>query len=407
MTAQQFDYSALIAERVPSGAATRNPARPRFDFGTGFPDPGSFPMEGLHEALGRALRDKGRDLVLYPDPQGHPEVREFIAEKLLRERGMSVHPDQILVTGGSGPAIALFVQLLVNPGEVVLTEDFTYLGTLSIMRSLRSRIVGIATDELGMRPDALEQTILDLARFEIKPKMIYTVPSFQNPLGTDMDVRRRQAILAIAQRHGVPIYEDDAYEDLRFEGERAPAIHSYDDSGIVLYSGTFSKILGPGLRIGFLTAPAELMPRINTMNWGRPTSEFATLAALYYLRDHLDEHVREICGILCSRRDSMIDAIGEQMGAAVTVSRPSGGMYVWLRLPEGANTVPVMEKARQAGATYLAGPSFSPSGAGANCLRLCFGYETDEAIREGIEILAKVFSEQGLLDRVREPAAQR
>jgi len=395
--ADKFDFSKFIAAHVPPGAPARNPSRPKYDFGTGFPDPASFPMDGLHEALGRALKDKGRDLVLYPDPQGHPEMREFVVDKLSRERGMSIHPDQVLMTGGSGPAIALFVQLLTNPGDVLLTEDYTYVGTLAIMRNLRARVVGIATDDQGMVPEALEATIKDLARYEITPRMIYTIPTFQNPIGTDMGRERRQAILAIAQKYGLPIYEDDAYEDLRFSGDRAPAIHSYDDSGRVLYSGTFSKILGPGMRVGFLVAPQELMPQINAMHWGRPTSEFAILASLYYLRDQLDSHVDEISGILESRRDAMIEAIGEHMGANVSTSKPEGGLYLWVGLPEGANTVPVVEKARKEGVAYLPGSNFSPSGAGKNYLRLCFGYETPEVIREGIEVLANVFTEEGLL----------
>jgi 2-aminoadipate transaminase len=397
--AGKFDFRGLIADHVPPGAPARNPIRAKYDFGTGFPDPDSFPTDGLHEALGRALKDKGRDLVLYPDPQGHPEMREFVVEKLSRERGMSVHPDQVLITGGSGPAIALFVQLLTNPGDVLLTEDYTYVGTLAIMRSLRARVVGITTDEQGMVPEALEQTIKDLARFEIMPRMVYTIPTFQNPLGSDMGRGRRQAILAIAQKYGLPIYEDDAYEDLRFTGDRAPAIHSYDESEMVLYSGTFSKILGPGMRVGFLVAPLELMPKINAMHWGRPASEFAVLAALYYLRDHLDDHVDEISHILASRRDAMIQAIGEDMGANVTTSRPEGGLYLWVGLPEGADTVPLVEKARNEGVAYLPGSSFSPSGGGRNFLRLCFGYETPDKIREGIDVLTNVFAENGLLGR--------
>lgn len=395
--AEKFNFSGFIADHVPPGAATRNPARAKYDFGTGFPDPDSFPMDGLHEALGRALKDKGRDLVLYPDPQGHPEMREFIVQKLSRERGMSIHPDQVLVTGGSGPAIALFVQLLTNPGDVLLTEDYTYVGTLTIMRNLRARVVGVKTDEQGMLPESLEETIKDLARFEVTPRMIYTIPTFQNPIGTDMGRNRRQAILAVAQKYGLPIYEDDAYEDLRFSGDRSPAIHSYDETSSVLYSGTFSKILGPGMRVGFLVAPVELMPRINAMHWGRPASEFAVLASLYYLRDHLDDHVDEISDILATRRDAMIAAISEDMGARVTTSKPEGGLYLWVGLPEGADTVSVMQKARNEGVAYLPGSSFSPSGAGRNYLRLCFGYETPEKIREGIDVLANVFTENGVL----------
>jgi 2-aminoadipate transaminase len=396
---EKFDFSSLIATHVPKGAGGRAGSRPKYDFGVGFPDPASFPMDGLHEALGRALKDKGRDLVLYPDPQGHPEMREFIADKLARERGMKITPEQVLVTGGSGPAIALFVQLLTNPGDILLTEDYTYRGTLDIMQNLRARVVGVATDALGMMPEALEEAIQQLTRFKTAPKMIYTIPTFQNPLGSEMNRERRQAILAVAQRYGVPIYEDDAYEDLRFSGERTPSIHSYDDSDLVLYSGTFSKILGPGMRVGFLVAPLEVMPKLNAMHWGRPASEFAVLAALYYLRDHLDDHVAEICQILAIRRDAMIQAIGENMGPSVTTSRPEGGLYLWVGFPEGTDTTPLLAQAREEGVSVLPGSNFSPTESGKNYLRLCFGYETPEMIREGIDVLTNVFMQNGLLGR--------
>jgi len=397
VASNKFDFTNLIAERVPAGLAARPGDRPRYDFGTGFPDPNSFPTEGLHEALGRALKDHGRDLVLYPHMQGLPELRELVAEKLRRERGMRIDPDQVVLTGGSGPAIAMFTELFTNPGDTLLTEYYTYLGALNIMQGLGANVVGVPTDEEGMRPDALDQTIQDLVGQGKQPKFIYTIPSFQNPLGTDMKIQRRLDILAVAQRHGVPIYEDDAYEDLRFEGERYPAIHSYDESGVMLYSGSFSKIVAPGMRMGYMVAPQELIPRINALHWGRPTSQFSALAVLYYLRDHLDEHVAELCDIYRSRRDTMLGALGESLGSAAVATRPSGGMYIWVRLPEGANTVAVAEKARERGAAYLPGPRFSPREDGHNYFRLCFGYEDHQGIRDGIALLGEVFEEEGLL----------
>ena len=398
MATANFDFSDFIADRVPVGTpAAPRVERPKYDFGTGFPDPDSFPSKGLHEALGRALEEHGRDMVLYPDPQGFLPFREFIAEKLHRERGISVDPDQLLLIGGSGVALAIVSQLFTNPGDTLLTEQFTYTGTLSVMRNVRANIVGVATDDEGMRPDALEATIQDETRQGRRPKFVYTVPTFQNPLGTDMGTKRRQEILAVAEKHGIPIFEDDAYEDLRFEGERSPAIYSYDDTNRVLYCGTFSKILGPGLRLGYLVAPQPLMQQVNALNWGRPTSHFAALAAYYYLQDHLDDHVEEISGILRAKRDTMLGAIGESMGSAAVSSNPDGGMYLWLRLPDGADADAVAGKARERGVSYLAGPRFSPSGEGANYLRLCFGYEDHQGIRDGISTLADVFTEEGLL----------
>ncbi|MEE8442213.1 MAG: PLP-dependent aminotransferase family protein [Dehalococcoidia bacterium] len=397
MTSKTFDFSDFLAEGLPPSLVPQPVVRPTYDFAVGYPDPESFPADGLHEALGRALKDHGRDLVLYPHRQGLPELRKFVAEKLQRERGMRVEPDQVVLTSGSGPAIAMYTQLFTNPGDTIVTDYFTYLGALAIMRGFGTNIVGVPTDEEGMRADALDQTIQDLQRQGKRPKFIYTIPSFQNPLGTDMKVERRQGILAVAQKHGIPIYEDDAYEDLRFEGDRYPAIHSYDDSDMVLYSGTFSKIVAPGMRMGYMVAPQDLVPRITGMHWGTPPSQFSALAILYYLRDNMENHVAELCDVYRSRRDTMLGSIGEFMGTSAEVTRPSGGMYIWVRLPEGVNAAVLADKSREKGAAYLPGPSFSPRGDGQNCFRLCFGYENHQGIRDGIAMIAEVFQEGGLL----------
>ena len=397
-----FDFSSFIAERVPPATATATTGwdprgRPKYDFGTGFPDPDSFPAEGLHEALGQALKERGREMVLYPDPKGFLEFREFIVDKLHRERGIVVEPDQVLVTGGSGVALAIFTQLLSNPGDTLITEEFTYPGTLSVMRNLKANIVGVSGDEEGMRPDVLDETIRNLKSKGIHPKFVYTIPSFQNPTGTDMSVQRRHDILAVAQNHGVPIFEDDAYEDLRFEGDRTPSIHSYDDTKMTLYCGTFSKIIAPGMRIAYLVVPPELISQTNFLNWGRPTSHFAALATYYYLRDHMDEHVAEVNDILLAKRDTMIGALGEFMDPKVVYNRPAGGMYLWAQLPEGISVASVAGKARERGVAYLPGPNFSPTGEGENYLRLCFGYADHEGIRDGIALLSQIFTEEGLL----------
>ena len=294
-------------------------------------------------------------------------------------------------------ALAIFTQLLSNPGDTLITEEFTYPGTLSVMRNLKANIVGVSGDEEGMRPDVLDETIRNLKSKGIHPKFVYTIPSFQNPTGTDMSVQRRHDILAVAQNHGVPIFEDDAYEDLRFEGDRTPSIHSYDDTKMTLYCGTFSKIIAPGMRIAYLVVPPELISQTNFLNWGRPTSHFAALATYYYLRDHMDEHVAEVNDILLAKRDTMIGALGEFMDPKVVYNRPAGGMYLWAQLPEGISVASVAGKARERGVAYLPGPNFSPTGEGENYLRLCFGYADHEGIRDGIALLSQIFTEEGLL----------
>lgn len=400
MSDKAFDFSAFIAERLPPPGTTPwryANGRPKFDFGTGFPDPDSFPADGLHEALGRALKDHGRDMVLYPDPQGFLGFREFISEKLQRERGIIVSPERILVIGGSGVALSIVTQLFTNPGDTLITEEFTYGGTLNVMKTMNANVIGIPTDYEGMRPDILDNTISDLKRKGVLPKFIYTIPSFQNPLGTDMSITRRREILKIAQENNVPVFEDDAYEDLRFSGDRSPAIFSYDDREMMMYCGTFSKIVAPSMRLGYLVAPQSLMPHITALHQGRPTSQFAELATYYYLRDNLDDHVAEISEILRAKRDTMLGALGEFMGPNAVVNKPSGGMYLWVRMPDGSNLTSIAVKALEKGVSYLPGTSFSPTEEGENFLRLCFGYESHQAIRDGIALLAEVFGEEGLL----------
>ncbi|MFQ5874441.1 MAG: PLP-dependent aminotransferase family protein [Dehalococcoidia bacterium] len=397
---ERFDFSGLIAERVPPGLSIETDfgsVRPEYDFGVGYPDPDSFPSAHLQEAVSKVLTHHVRDMVLYPHLQGHPMVRSFIADKLSRDRQMRIDPSEIVLTAGSGPAIALTIQLLVNPGETVVAEEFAFNGTLNMLRSLRTQVVGVSMDAEGMRPDALEQTIQDLTRQGRKPKFIYTIPTFQNPVGTDMGSDRRQDILRVAQKHGVPIFEDDCYEDLRFAGLRSPAIHSYDESETVLYCGSFSKILGAGMRLGFLVAPKELVPRIVAMNYSRPPSQFASLAATYYLQEHLYEHIAELRDVFGSRKDTMLAAIGEHMGPSVSSSNPDGGIYLWLRFQEGVDTTTTVTTAQEKGVAYTAGPIYSPTGEGKNFIRLCFGYENNTKIETGIAILADHFRNEGIL----------
>ena len=395
--ASRFDFTSRIAKDIPEQPPWGSGPRPSYNFGVGFLDPETFPSEGLHEALGRALKELGSDLVLYPHVQGLLSLRELIAEKLEQHRGMQVDPEQIIITPGSTQAIVLFTQIFTNPGDTIITEQFTHSGTLNIMNRFHANIVGVGMDEEGMRPDALDQTIVDLRQQGQEPKFIFTIPTFQNPVGTDMGVQRRQDILEVAQRRGVPIYEDDCYVDLRFSGDASPAIYSYDRSDMVLYSGSFSKIVGPGMRLGWLVAPKELVPRLSALNLGASPSQFAALATLYYLRDHMEEHLSELCSTLAAKRDTMLAALGESMGAAVDSTHPEGGLYLWLHLPEGANVAAALDKARQRGVTFGPGTSFSPSRDAHNYLRLCFGYYDHQDIRDGVALLADVFAEEGLL----------
>ena len=398
MASRSFDYTGLIAKNIPKPSGIRPAAgRVNYDFTTAFPDPDSFPTEGLQDALAKAMKEEGKDLVYYPNPQGHPGMRQFIVEKLERERGMKVSPDQIILTTGSGQAVARFVEMLTDPGDTVLTEEFSYSGTMAILRRHGAKLVGVAMDAEGILPEALDATIKEQRSKGARVKYLYTIPTFQNPTGKDMSLRRRQEVLVVAQRHGVPIFEDDCYSDLRFAGETSPAIQSLDQEGSVLYCGSFSKIVAPGMRLGFMVAPDRIIDYVRGIHLGATPSQFSILATLYYLQDHLDEHVQELRDIFRSKKDTAYAAVGEYMGSSVECSNPNGGLYLWLKLPEGADTAAVLPKARQGQMSYGPGSNFSPGQDAYNYLRLCYGHLTHEVIREGIGKISEFLSREGLL----------
>jgi 2-aminoadipate transaminase len=292
----------------------------------------------------------------------------------------------------------MLIDALVNPGDVVLTEDFVYSGTLGILRRFRADIRGVATDGEGMLPDALESAIVAAKAEGMPVKMIYTIPTFQNPQGWTMSLERRREMVRLAGKHAVPILEDDCYVDLRFEGDHVPSIHSLDEAGLVMYVGSFSKIIAPGMRMGYLTAPPPVMDVVRPIKSGGGVNQFTALAVHRYATSGLEDHITDINEILRAKRDAMLAALGENFGSAATWSQPEGALYVWLRLPEGADLTATQQAAMDADVGYQPGVAFAPDGvSGKNYARLCYGYNTPEEIHEGIARLADVFHKAGLL----------
>ena len=393
-----FSYDGLFAESAPAPQQRSPVRRGKYDFAVAYPDPESLPLDELSHALNAALRDEGKDLAVYPDPQGYPPLREFVADKLARERNIRVETDEIFLGDGSGQPIHMIAEALLDPGDVVITEDFVYSGTLTTLRRFRADIRGVPCDDQGMLPDALEHAIQKAVAEDRKPKFIYTIPTFQNPQGWTMPLERRQAMVRISQAHGVPILEDDCYVDVRFDGDDVTSIHSLDDTGSVMYVASFSKIIAPGMRLGYLTAPAAVLDRVRGIKSGGGVNQFAALAVHRYSIDNLDQHVADINDILRAKRDAMLAALGENFGSSATWSRPDGGLYVWLRMPENADLTAVREKALAADVGYLDGTAYAADGvSGRNYARLCFGYNTPEEIHEGIARLAEVFAREGIL----------
>ena len=391
-------FIGTFSQNPPEPVAAGIEKRAKYDFAVAYPDPESLPLTELAIGLSEALKTEGRDLAIYPHPQGYPPLRQYVAEKLSKDRNIQVDPDEIILADGSSQPIHMFTELLVDRGDVVLTEDFVYAGTLGTLRRFGADIRGVTSDADGMIPEALQEVLESTISLGKRPKLIYTIPTFQNPQGWTMTLARRKAIVSLSQEFSVPILEDDCYVDLRFEGEDIASIYSLDDSGSTMYVGSFSKIIAPGMRMGYMTGPPEVISRARAIKSGSGVNQFTALAIHRYATNSLVGHIGEINGIFREKRDSMLVALGENFGSAASWSKPQGALYIWLKLRNNADITSAHQAALDADVGFHPGPRFAPDGvSGKNYARLCYGYNTPEEIHEGIARLAEVFDKQRLL----------
>ena len=280
---------------------------------------------------------------------------------------------------------------------MALADEFFYSGTLNMFRTMGADVRGVVGDDDGMLPDALDEAITAAVEQGRKPKFVYLIPTFQNPQGWTMSLARREAILETTGRHGVAVFEDDCYVDLRYEGENVNSIRSLDDSGRVLYVGSFSKIIAPGVRMGYVVAPDEVLDRIPPIKAGGGINEMAAMTIHRFANSDLPDHLDAMLDVQRAKRDAMLAAIGESFGSSAECSRPEGGLYLWVKMPEGTDLESCRDAAAEAGVLYQSGVIFSPTGEGRNYARLCFGYNSTTEIHEGIAKLADVLEAQGAL----------
>ena len=330
---EKIEYGSIFS-KISSGANRPRtaPKRGKYDFAVAYADPSSLPIKGLMDSLKTAMESEGQDLAIYPHPQGYPPLREFVANKLSKDHNITVSSDDIILGDGSSQPIHTVVEALIDPSDVVITENFVYSGTLSTLRRFGAEIRGVRCDKDGMDPVALEMTIQKAINNGRKPKLIYTIPTFQNPQGWEMTLERKQSMLNLSRTYGIPILEDDCYVDLRFDGSPVAPIRSLDDTNHVMYVGSFSKIIAPGMRLGYLTAPSDVLDKIGAIKSGGGVNQFASMAVHRYATSSLDDHVGEINNIFRNKRDAMLAALGENFGDSATWSRPNGGLFIWMRI---------------------------------------------------------------------------
>ncbi|HYH11869.1 MAG TPA: PLP-dependent aminotransferase family protein, partial [Thermomicrobiales bacterium] len=284
----------------------------------------------------------------------------------------------------------LAVETLVDWGDTVLTEVPTWSGAVRTFQNAGATAIGIPVDTEGTDVVALEAELARLKVDGVTPKFIYTIPNFQNPTGVSTTLERRKRIVELAHEYGTFVFEDDAYADLRYSGEMLPPIFTLDTKGTTLYFGTLSKTLGAGMRLGWALAHPSLISRMAVLKVDGSTNVFGTYVAAEWIPQHLDSHIEELRTIYQRRRDIMLEELDEHFPSGATWSRPDGGFFIWVTLPEGVDTTTMAAQARERGVEYLPGGSCFVDGAGKNMLRLSFSFARDQEIREGIRILGEI-----------------
>jgi GntR family transcriptional regulator/MocR family aminotransferase len=356
-------------------------------FATGIGDAHLFPAEDFRKVLQTVMRRDGIAALDYGEPNGHAPLRETITH-ILASQGIQTRSENVLITAGSQQALALVSQLLLKPGDVILVESPTYSGALDLFRALNFDVVGIPIDGQGMQVDVLEKLLQ-----QHHPKLIYTIPNFHNPTGTCLSTSRRRQLIVLADRYNIPILEDDFVGDLRYEGRSQPALKALDPGGRVIYVSTFSKILMPGLRVGFLVAEG---PVYNALVSFKRVNDLATSTLVqraleaYVTVGRYQSHLRRSCQIFRKRRDVMLAAIQRYLPADIRLDPPQGGLFIWLQLPEKLSTEKLLSLALEEGVTFAPGNSFFPDGlSGRSWLRLNFVAQAPDQIEEGIKRLGR------------------
>ncbi len=392
-----IDYSKLFSTNLPEPAPRWTPF-PKYYFIGGNNDPEQIPIEGLIDAAASVLRRDGSKLAIYNlglGPLGYPALRQFVSDKCKRQRGIEASLDEILITTGSSQGLEMISNLLVNPGDTVLTEEYCYQGAMNRFRKLGARLLGMKLDADGIMIDALAQQLADLKAQGVTPKFIYTIPTVQNPTASILPLDRRHALIALARKYNVAIFEDECYADLLWEGIEAPPALYALDPGCVIHIGSFSKSLAPALRLGYLIAEWDIMSRLLPLKADNGTGALDQMVVAEYFSKNFDRHLGHLSTVLHDKLATMTEAVAREFGSAAECWAPKGGIFLWIRLPASIDVRKLVKPAADAGIAFNPGPEWAVSAENSsNCLRLCFAMPATQTIRDGVAELARVCYEQ-------------
>ena len=368
-------------------------ARPEIiSFAGGLPAPELFPVDDLKAAMDAVMDENGRAALQYGVTEGPKHLREQIAQRLAEKNNIHTDADHLILTAGSQQGLDFIGKLFLNPGDVVVLESPSYLGAINAFKQYEPNFVEVPTDEHGMIMEELDKVLATTPNV----KLIYVIPDFQNPSGRTLPLERRKQFMEIINKYEIPTIEDNPYGDLRFKGEFLPALRSMDTKDLIIYFGTFSKILSPGFRMGWINASIEVIEKVNLIMQASalqtPTINALVISKYLDMFD-VDKHVEKIREVYGHRCKLMIDTMRAEFPPECKFTDPDGGLFTWVELPDYIDTRELAPKAMAQNVAFVPGSGFYPSGNTKNCMRLNYSNATDERIVEGIKRLGKVIRE--------------
>lgn len=368
-------------------------ARPEvISFAGGMPAPELFPVEEINAAFNAVMAENGKTALQYGQTEGWAPLRQQIADRMEKINSIKTSPSDVILTAGSQQGLDFCGKLFLNPGDVVIMESPSYLGAINAFNAYQPTYVEIPTDDNGMIMEELEKVLATTENV----KLIYVIPDFQNPSGRTWPLERRQKFMEIVNKYEVNVIEDNPYGDLRFRGEFLPALKSLDTKGLVLYFGTFSKILSPGFRIGWICANEAIMEKLNLIAQAAvlQTATVNAMVVSKYLEMYdIDEHIAKILPVYKHRCELMISTMKETFPPEAKFTDPEGGLFTWVELPEYINTRDLAAKALEQNVAFVPGSGFYPNGGNNHCMRLNYSGQSDERIVEGVKRLAALIKE--------------
>lgn len=361
-------------------------------FAGGLPAPELFPIEEINEVNQIVLREAGTKALQYTTTEGYTPLREWIAERMNQRLGTSFDKNNILITHGSQQGLDLSGKVFLDEGDIVLCESPTYLAAISAFKAYGCRFIEIPTDENGMNMNVLEEVLSSTENI----KMIYVIPTFQNPTGKTWNLERRRQLAELSSKYNIAVVEDNPYGELRFEGNSLPSIKSFDTTGNILCTGSFSKIFCPGFRIGWIAGDKEIIRKYVLVKQGTDLqcNTIAQMTIAEYLKRYdIDKHIGKIVEVYKKRRDTAIDSIKRYFPDTVQFTHPEGGLFTWIELPEGISARDILEKCLEKKIAFVPGGSFYPKGNKENTFRINYSNMPEDKIEKGLRIIGEIVKE--------------